>query len=501
MHELNSRTTVSIPQLNVRMSLLFVAAMIAGSIGVGTLPSALAMMVAELKKAHAALQAEWTVRHFDQEESILRSIYLRARAATRGLFRLLEGLAALSSNDVGDVVGEAGAIKGKLFPRDLRVLALSAPELYSELDAVVRMIQASFRERIIDLGGTHLITAMEAAHADYGKTLGVTAPLEMPNETKLQDLLRHMMNVAKLYILQIAAWGELHPENRETARRLLHPMHVWIELAKRSQSNAKKAANGGHAPSGNNGTATSNGNNGTRTSNSSNGNGSSVVNTNGNSNGNGSNGGHPQGNGSNVVSTSGNSNGNGSGVVNTNVNSSNVVDPNGSMKVVGPNASNAGGGHVANAARGAPASSGGHASSVVPRTNAGGSTEVGVVSAQASTPALAGSKVEASPAPGAKEGSPHAAGAHDGPNAAPGMKEGEPAVAIPTTGAHDGMNAAPGMEEGGPAVAISTTDAVEVPSLFAEDFAQVIEQASAYLDPGVLEAIRSSFIPSDDSGA
>lgn len=126
---------------------------------------------------------------------------------------------------------EAADLQGIIYPTGLKFIQLPYPLQWAESDTRIRSIQENNLDaRIEALGGKLYLDEIIAAHAVYGKALGMTKPLqadpeEAPGVRKARDafadkLKRYWINVE-------GSVDETDPQTQELADALLAPLKNW----------------------------------------------------------------------------------------------------------------------------------------------------------------------------------------------------------------------------------------------------------------------------------
>ncbi|WP_437292769.1 hypothetical protein [Sorangium sp. So ce426] len=126
---------------------------------------------------------------------------------------------------------EASALKAAIFTGGLKFLQLTYVLEWSESELRMQRIRKSGLDaRIEALGGKRFLAALEAAHAAYGKALGVTAPAATAAAAppSVRDALAAFTEALRAYVIKVLGSVEPdEPETQELADRLLAPLASW----------------------------------------------------------------------------------------------------------------------------------------------------------------------------------------------------------------------------------------------------------------------------------
>lgn len=126
---------------------------------------------------------------------------------------------------------EASSLKAAIFTGGLKFLQLTYVLEWSESELrIQRMRKSGLDERIEALGGKRFLSALEAAHAAYGKALGVTAPAATAAAAppSVRDALAAFTEALRAYVIKVMGSVEPdEPETQELADRLLAPLASW----------------------------------------------------------------------------------------------------------------------------------------------------------------------------------------------------------------------------------------------------------------------------------
>ncbi|MGK3961661.1 hypothetical protein WMF38_52225 [Sorangium sp. So ce118] len=128
-------------------------------------------------------------------------------------------------------VAEASALKAALFTGGLKFLQLTYVLQWSESELRIQRIHKNGLDaRIEALGGKRFLAALEAAHAAYGKALGVTAPAATAAGAppSVREALDAFTEALRAYVIKVMGAVEPdEPETQELADRLLAPLASW----------------------------------------------------------------------------------------------------------------------------------------------------------------------------------------------------------------------------------------------------------------------------------
>ncbi|WP_437972824.1 hypothetical protein WMF11_27445 [Sorangium sp. So ce295] len=126
---------------------------------------------------------------------------------------------------------DASALKAAIFTGGLKFLQLTYVLEWSESELRIQRIRKSGLDaRIEALGGKRFLSALEAAHAAYGKALGVTAPAATAAAAppSVRDALAAFTEALRAYVIKVMGSVEPdEPETQELADKLLAPLASW----------------------------------------------------------------------------------------------------------------------------------------------------------------------------------------------------------------------------------------------------------------------------------
>ncbi|WP_437893544.1 hypothetical protein [Sorangium sp. So ce124] len=127
-------------------------------------------------------------------------------------------------------VAEASSLKATLFTGGLKFLQLTYVLQWSESELRIQRIHKNGLDaRIEALGGKRFLAALEAAHAAYGKALGVTAPAAAAAAPpSVREALDAFTEALRAYVIKVMGSVEPdEPETQELADKLLAPLASW----------------------------------------------------------------------------------------------------------------------------------------------------------------------------------------------------------------------------------------------------------------------------------
>jgi hypothetical protein len=125
---------------------------------------------------------------------------------------------------------EARALLAELYPDGLGFILLPYELEWGQSDLRLgRIASETLGERIRKLGGSVFIDALQAAHWQYGKLLGLPrlpgAPGDKPST---REALESFASTLRMYALKVTASVELdEPETAVLAKKLLEPLLHW----------------------------------------------------------------------------------------------------------------------------------------------------------------------------------------------------------------------------------------------------------------------------------
>jgi hypothetical protein len=127
--------------------------------------------------------------------------------------------------------GEARALLEELYPDGLSFILLPYElEWKQSDDRLTRIANETLGERIKKLGGAVFIEALVAAHASYGKLLGLPrlAPSKEGGAQTVGEALEGFASTLRVYALKVTAVVEVdEPETAALSKRLLEPLLSW----------------------------------------------------------------------------------------------------------------------------------------------------------------------------------------------------------------------------------------------------------------------------------
>ncbi|WP_437933505.1 hypothetical protein [Sorangium sp. So ce341] len=126
---------------------------------------------------------------------------------------------------------EASSLKAAIFTGGLKFLQLTYLLEWSESELRLQRIRKNGLDaRIEALGGKRFLAALEAAHAAYGKALGVTAPAAAAAAAppSVREALDAFTEALRAYVIKVMGAVEPdEPETQELADKLLAPLAGW----------------------------------------------------------------------------------------------------------------------------------------------------------------------------------------------------------------------------------------------------------------------------------
>jgi len=138
---------------------------------------------------------------------------------------------------------EAHALLGELYPDGLGFILLPYELEWGQSDLRLgRIASESLGERIRKLGGGVFIEALQAAHWQYGKLLGLPRlpTAREPGRPSTGEALEAFASTLRVYALKVTAHVEVdEPQTGELAKKLLEPLLHW-KVAPRTVMDADK---------------------------------------------------------------------------------------------------------------------------------------------------------------------------------------------------------------------------------------------------------------------
>lgn len=126
---------------------------------------------------------------------------------------------------------EGRALLAALYPDGLSFILLPYELEWNQSDLRLARIDAEpLGERIRALGGAVFLDALKAAHAAYGKLLGLprATPVWDGNVRSVGEALETFAGALRVYALKVTAFVEVdEPETAELSKRLLEPLLNW----------------------------------------------------------------------------------------------------------------------------------------------------------------------------------------------------------------------------------------------------------------------------------
>lgn len=145
--------------------------------------------------------------------------------AWRATEQRLGATASLPAADFPDAA-RAAMLYQRLFPDGLGFLTLPWSSEWAESDKRLGLIKEDKLEADLDeLAGKDFLAALRAAHAAYGKVLGITQAEDPPADVvQVQQPLHALQSAVRNYALQVVAAAGADPGFAEDARAALLPI-------------------------------------------------------------------------------------------------------------------------------------------------------------------------------------------------------------------------------------------------------------------------------------
>jgi hypothetical protein len=202
-------------------------------------------------KAHAKLAASHTdletaiVRQFDagnldhpaEAEPAIQELDRIIDNCWAGLDDRLSGLARLPA-DIAGVV-DAASLRRRLFPGGLAFLKLSYKLEWSESQTRLQLIEKEKLGPAIDrLAGKQFLPAIQEAHANYGRALGMAQALPLDAAVpQVRESYDAFIAALRNYVVKVVATVEDDDEDSKAlADQLLAPLERWAAAAKRARA-------------------------------------------------------------------------------------------------------------------------------------------------------------------------------------------------------------------------------------------------------------------------
>lgn len=138
----------------------------------------------------------------------------------------------------------AAATRQRLFPDGTGFLKLPFEQEWAQIDRRVAMMKSEGLDKeIANLGGVKFVNQLLAAHAEYGKVLGLTSVPALPPETvTLREPLDALSSALRLFVIKVTAYrDEEEPATLELADRLLRPLVNWVSKAPKASGESEPA--------------------------------------------------------------------------------------------------------------------------------------------------------------------------------------------------------------------------------------------------------------------
>ena len=121
---------------------------------------------------------------------------------------------------------QAATLYALLFPEGLTFLALPFEKQWAESEQRLKQIDEGSNAKVLAaLVGDFVVAELRAAHAEYGRVLGITAAKAPETTTPaLTEPLRAVTQAIAAYALQVVAAGQSDPELMPAVRKALRPI-------------------------------------------------------------------------------------------------------------------------------------------------------------------------------------------------------------------------------------------------------------------------------------
>ena len=194
------------------------------------LPPAVDQAFARLVARHEVLQKEMRDRLPGVKSmSAARQADLALDAAYSAIADWCRAYPKLPESLAPGLAEKAKVISATLFPSGLSFTKQAFQAQWSDSKARVQAIRERGLDQLFDqLSGTVFWTVLQHAHEAYGKALGLTAELELPEPAEVRQALLDLETALRGYVLQVTAFADVGGEQEaETAKKLLQPLIDW----------------------------------------------------------------------------------------------------------------------------------------------------------------------------------------------------------------------------------------------------------------------------------
>ncbi len=135
----------------------------------------------------------------------------------------------------------AVALRAEIFPDGMTFLKLNYPSEHAESEKRLAIVKSHEKDFDV-LVGEEFIASLRAAHAAYGKALGITeAKKEITESVSLAEPLAAFRAAAGKYALQVLAFGD-DEKHSAAARKALAPVDAFRAITLAARGGKRKAA-------------------------------------------------------------------------------------------------------------------------------------------------------------------------------------------------------------------------------------------------------------------
>jgi hypothetical protein len=234
---------VHLPRVSATDAIALCTALETRALAAGALPPAIARSFEAVRQSLAVLRGHAEARVPGPAPGDSKELANRNLDAAWGSLRWWSrGWALLPYGEHATQAEAARMLEAQIFPDGLRFTQLPFRSQWVESQARLGLIDKQGLATVIaTLGGETILSVVRRAHADFGRSLGLTEVTDEPDTSpQMREGTASLISAIRRYVLQVTAHADSgEPGSEALADALLLPLKTW-----KTRPTAPAAGNG-----------------------------------------------------------------------------------------------------------------------------------------------------------------------------------------------------------------------------------------------------------------